>query len=94
MGPYYKTRHKEGSSKQTEDMLAATTITPVRRSTPVKTIEVLYDIAPLHLYIQNEAEPETASWTNLRAARAFLAEHVPAALASKNLTSSGQRLFL
>ena len=30
-------------------------ITPVRRSTPVKTMEVLYDLVPLHLFIQYEA---------------------------------------
>ena len=35
--------------------LAATMITPVRRSTPVKTMEVLYDLVPLHLFIQYEA---------------------------------------
>ena len=30
-------------------------ITPVRRSTPVKTMEILYDLLPLHLFIQKEA---------------------------------------
>ena len=35
--------------------LAATMITPVRKSTPVKTMEILYDLIPLHLYIQKEA---------------------------------------
>ena len=35
--------------------LAATMITPVRRSTPVKTMEILYDLVPLHLFIQYEA---------------------------------------
>ena len=30
-------------------------ITPVRRSTPVKTMEVPYDLMPLHLFIQYEA---------------------------------------
>ena len=36
--------------------LAATMITAVRRSTPVKTMEVLYDLIPLHLFIQKEKE--------------------------------------
>ena len=35
--------------------LAVTMVTPVRRSTPVKTMEVLYDLIPLHLFIQKEA---------------------------------------
>ena len=35
--------------------LAATMITPVRKSTPVKTMEVMYDPIPLHLFIQYEA---------------------------------------
>ena len=35
--------------------LAATMITPVRRSTPVKTMEIIYDLIPLHLFIQKEA---------------------------------------
>ena len=30
-------------------------ITPVRRSTPVKTMEIIYDLIPLHLLIQKEA---------------------------------------
>ena len=30
-------------------------ITPVRRSTPVKTMEILYDLMPLHLFIHYEA---------------------------------------
>ena len=30
-------------------------ITPVRKSTPVKTMEILYDLMPLHLFIQYEA---------------------------------------
>ena len=32
--------------------LAATLITPVRRSTPIKTMEILYNLIPLHLYIR------------------------------------------
>ena len=35
--------------------LAATLITPVRRSTPIKTMELLYDLIPLHLFIKYEA---------------------------------------
>ena len=35
--------------------LAATLITPVRRSTPIKTMEILYDLIPLHLFIKYEA---------------------------------------
>ena len=31
--------------------LAVTLITPVRRSTPVKTMEILYNLIPLHLFI-------------------------------------------
>ena len=33
--------------------LAATMITPVRRSAPLNTIEVLYDLVPLYLFIHN-----------------------------------------
>ena len=35
--------------------LAATMITPVRKSKPVKTMEILYDLISLYLYIQKEA---------------------------------------
>ena len=35
--------------------LAATMITPVCRSTRVKTMEILYDLIPLHLFIQKKA---------------------------------------
>jgi ribonuclease HI len=35
--------------------LAAVMITPVRRSTPIKAMEIIYDLMPLHLYIQHEA---------------------------------------
>ena len=35
--------------------LAATMITLVRRSTPVKTMEVMYDLIPLHLFLQYES---------------------------------------
>ena len=30
-------------------------VTPVRKSTPVKTMEVMYDLIPLHLFIQYES---------------------------------------
>ena len=32
-----------------------TMITPVRRSTPIKALEVLYDLIPSHMYCQYEA---------------------------------------
>ena len=35
--------------------LVATMITPVRQSTTVKTMEIIYDLIPLHLFIQKEA---------------------------------------
>ena len=35
--------------------LAATMITPVRRSTPIKALEILYDLIPLNLYCQYES---------------------------------------
>ena len=35
--------------------LAATMITPVRRSTPIKALEILYDIIPQNLHCQYEA---------------------------------------
>ena len=35
--------------------LAAMVMMPVRRSTPIKTMEVLYDLVPFHLFIQYEA---------------------------------------
>ena len=35
--------------------LATTLIAPVRLSTPVKTMEILYNHIPLHLYIRYEA---------------------------------------
>ena len=34
-------------------------ITPVRRSTPIKALGVLYDLIPLHLYCQYEAKAST-----------------------------------
>ena len=44
---------KEALDKR--NRLAATMITSVRRSTPAKTMEVQYDLVPLHLFIQYEA---------------------------------------
>ena len=44
--------------------LATTMITPVRRSTPVKTMEIIYDLIPLHLLIQNEAKASLAGSSN------------------------------
>ena len=41
--------------------LAATPITPVRRSTPVKTMELLYNLIPLHLYIRYKNTGMTSS---------------------------------
>ena len=35
--------------------LAAAMITPVRRSTPIKALEIIYDLIPLHLFCQQEA---------------------------------------
>ena len=36
--------------------LAATLITPVRRSTPIKTMELLYDLILLHFFIKYEVQ--------------------------------------
>ena len=35
--------------------LATTLITPVRKSTPIKTMEILYNLIPLHLFLRYEA---------------------------------------
>ena len=37
------------------NQLPATMITPVQKSTPVKTMEVLYDLIPLHLFVQKRS---------------------------------------
>ena len=39
--------------------LAAPMIIPVRRSTPIKALEILYDLMPLNLYCQYESEPRS-----------------------------------